>query len=73
MTASLVNQTASPRLFARHARYRAFSRLRYNQQELAFLETQADRLSTTVAIVYGKLNTYTADQIAGAANLGALA
>lgn len=64
--------TASPRLFARYVRHRAFSRLHYNQQELAFLETQANRLSSTVAVVYGKLSTYTADQISRAANLAAI-
>lgn len=63
---------ASPRLFARHVRYRKFARLNHSQQELAFLETQANRLSTTVATVYGKLNKYTAEQIAAAANLAAI-
>ncbi len=70
MTVTVIN--ASPRLFARHARYRTFSRVNHSQQELAFLETQANRLSTTVAIVFGKLSKYTADQIAGAASLAAI-
>lgn len=70
MTVTVIN--ASPRLFARHVRHRQFSRLDHNEQELAFLETQANRLSTTVAIVFGKLSNYTADQIAAAVNLAAI-
>jgi hypothetical protein len=64
--------SASQRLFARHVRHAPFDRLRYSQQELAFLERQANRLSSTVAIVYGKLSKYTAEQIAGATNLAAI-
>lgn len=70
MPVTVIN--ATPRLFARHQRHRIFSRLNHSQQELAFLETQANRLVTTVAIVYAKLNKYTAAQIAGAVNLAAI-
>lgn len=70
MPVTVIN--ASPRLFARHVRYRSFSRLNYSEQELAFLETQANRLSTTTAAVFAKLNKYTAEQIAGAVNLAAI-
>lgn len=70
MPVTVIN--ATPRLFARHVRHRAFARVNHSQQELAFLETQANRLTTTVAIVFGKLNKYTADQIAGAVNLAAI-
>lgn len=70
MTISVIN--ASPRLFRRHQRYARRARLVYSQQELAFLETQANRLSSTVAIVFAKLNKYTADQVHGAASLAAI-
>lgn len=70
MPVTVIN--ASPRLFRRHLRHSSFNRLNHSQQELAFLETQANRLSTTVAIVFGKLNKYTAAQIAAAANLAAI-
>lgn len=70
MTVAVI--TASNRLFSRYSRHRSFSRLRHNEQELAFLETQANRLSTTVAVVYSKLAKYSAERIAHAVNLAAI-
>lgn len=64
--------TAAPRLFGRHVRHRVVARVRHNQQELAWLAIQANRLSTTVAIVYGKLSKYTTEKIMSAANLAAI-
>jgi hypothetical protein len=72
MTVASVTVNAAPRLFRRHQRYAHFDRLNHSPQEIAWLETQANRLSTTTAIVFGKLNTYTSDQIVLAANLAAL-
>ncbi len=70
MAVTVIN--ASPRLFARHVRHSHFNRVNHSQQELAFLQTQANRLSTTVATVYSKLSKYTAAKIASAANLAAI-
>ena len=67
-----VDTAASPRLFKRHQRYANFSRLNHSKQELAFLSQQATRLGTTEAIIFSKLDAFTADQIRAAASLGAL-
>ena len=64
--ADAVDTQASPRLFKRHQRYSNFSRLNHSKQELAFLATQATRLSTTNALIFYALDSYTADQIRAA-------
>lgn len=65
-------KTAAPRLYGRHVRHRAFARIRHHDQELAWLAVQANRLSTTTAIVYAKLSKYTTEKIMSAANLAAI-
>lgn len=62
----------SPRLYKRHQRHDTASRESHSQQEQEFLRVQAARLSTTAAIVFAKLTSYSAEQIAGAANLAAI-
>lgn len=70
MTVAVIR--AEPRMTVRHHRYSTLARLRRGKQELAWLATQANRLSTTVAIVYGKLSKYTTEKIRSAANLAAI-
>lgn len=62
----------SPRLFKRHQRYANFSRLNYSKQQIEFIDTQAVRLGSSDSVIFAKLNTYTADQIAAAVNLAAI-
>lgn len=62
----------SPRLDKRHKRYASDARHGRSQQENEFLRVQAARLSTTTAILFGKLSKYSADQIANAASLSAI-
>jgi hypothetical protein len=63
---------ASARLHKRHQRYANFSRLNHSKQELEFLSVEALRLGTTTANIFHLLDSYTAGQIRGAANLAAL-
>ena len=70
--ADAIDIQVSPRLFKRHQRYAQFSRLNHSKQELSFLQTQATRLSLTVAQVFSALDSYTADQIVAAASKTAL-
>lgn len=62
----------SPRLYKRHQRHDISARGTHSQQEQEFLRVQAARLSTTAAIVFSKLTKYSAEQVAGAANLAAI-
>lgn len=62
----------SPRLLRRHQRHGKFARLRYGRQEKSFLAGQATRLSSTSAVVFGKLTKYTAGRVKAAANLAAI-
>jgi hypothetical protein len=57
---------ASPRLFRRHQRYARYTRLNHSKQEIEFLAVEAARLSTTEALIFGALDSYTADQIRAA-------
>jgi hypothetical protein len=54
---------ASSRLYKRHQRYARQDRLNHSKQELEWLNVQATRLSTTAAVVFAALDSYTADQI----------
>ena len=65
--ADAIDTLASPRSRKRHQRYAQFSRLNHSKQELSFLQTEATRLGTTVAAIFGALDSYTADQVRGAA------
>jgi hypothetical protein len=65
-------QGASPREYDQHQRHRQFSRVRHSQQELAYLQQQATRLGTTPAVIFAKLDFYSAERISAAANLAAL-
>ena len=66
--ADAINTLASPLSRKRHQRYAQFSRLNHSKQELSFLQTEATRLSTTVAAIFGALDSYTADQVRAAAS-----
>ena len=66
--ADAVDTQASPRENKRHQRYANFSRLNHSKQELSFLATEATRLSTTSALIFHALDSYTADQIRAATN-----
>jgi hypothetical protein len=63
---------ASPREYDQHQRHRNFSRVRHSQQELAFLTTQATRLSTTPAVIFAALDFYPASEIVAATNISQL-
>ena len=67
------NARSAPREYKRHQRYSKFAQFRNSRQEKEFLRVQSDRLSTTQAVLFAKLNTYPADQIQAASTLGALA
>lgn len=67
-----LNTRPSPRLDKRHQRYSRTERHARSQQQNEFLRVQAARLSTTTAVVFAKLNKYTAERITKAANLAAL-
>lgn len=64
--ADATDTLASPRLFRRHQRYSNFSRLNHSRHELSFLSTQATRLGTTAAAIFGALDSYTTDQVLAA-------
>ena len=68
--ADAIDTLASPRLFRRNQRYANFSRLNHSRHELSFLQTQATRLSTTVAAIFGALDSYTTDQVVAAVHKG---
>jgi len=68
----MTEKNASPRLYRRHQRHAVYSRMRYSNQEQAFLTLQAARLSTTELVVYDALYKVTAGQIHSAANVGAI-
>lgn len=63
---------AQPREHDQHLRHANFSRVRHSKQLLAFLSTQATRLSSTSSVIFAKLKKYTADKIRSAANIGQL-
>lgn len=67
------NARSEPRAYRRHQRYAKFTQFRNSHQENEFLRVQAARLSTTKAVLFAKLNKYTAERIQAAATLGALA
>ena len=54
---------ASVRLHRRHQRYARDNRLNHSKQELEWLTVQAHRLSSTPALVFAALNSYTTEQI----------
>jgi len=66
--ADAINTLAAPHLRKRHQRYAQFSRLNHSKQEISFLSTQATRLGTTAAAIFGALDSYTADQVVAAAS-----
>lgn len=73
MTNQLSGQTGpSPRCHQNHDRHDHIARKRHSRQELAFLDAQATRLSSTRAVVFTKLQKYGADRVKAAANLAAL-
>lgn len=63
---------ASPRLYSRHKRHARYDRMQHSPQEQEFLTTQAARLGTSEAVLWGYLFANTADQIAAATSLSAL-
>jgi hypothetical protein len=63
---------ASPQSHSQHQRNRRFARVRHAKQFEAFLTVQAARLTSTTAVIFAKLDHYTADQIKAAANLAAI-
>ena len=67
-----IDTYAPPRLRKRHQRYAQFSRLNHSKQELSFLQVEATRLGTTVAAIFGALDSYTADQVYLAASKSAI-
>lgn len=70
--ADAVNTHASLREYSRHQRHsqgyaaNGNNRLRHGQQELAWLNEQATRLSTTSELIWDALDEYTAEQIEAA-------
>jgi hypothetical protein len=66
------NARPAPRLEKRHARYSSTARHSRSKQENEFLRVQAARLSSTSAILFGKLRKYTADQIMAASSMSNL-
>ena len=66
--ADAINTQTSPLSRKRHQRYAQFSRLNHSRQELSFLSTEAARLSTTPALIFHALDSYTADQVRAAAS-----
>ena len=63
---------ASPQSHSQHQRYRKSARVRHSKQFEEYLTVQAARLSTTTAIIFAKLDKYTADQIKAAASLASI-
>jgi len=63
---------ASPQTHSQHQRRRRLGRVRHSRQFEEFLTVQATRLSTTTAVIFAKLDKYTADRIKVAANLAAI-
>jgi hypothetical protein len=63
---------ASPQSHSKFQRYRRSARVRHSKQFENFLTVQAARLSTTTATIFSLLDSYTADQIAGASSVAAL-
>ena len=70
--ADAIDTQTSPLSRKRHQRYANFSRLNHSRQELSFLSTEATRLSTTPALIFHSLDSYTADQVHRAATKSAI-
>lgn len=70
----MANQLGSliiaPRSYSRHQRKRKIARVGLGANQFsAFLAVQATRLSSTSAVIFGKLQTYTAARIVQATNV----
>ena len=70
--ADAINPNVSPISRKRHQARARFARLNHSKQTLSFLSVHATRLGTTVAAVFGALDSHTAEQVRKAANKNAL-
>jgi hypothetical protein len=66
------NARSVPRLNIRHQRHAHAAKHPRSKQMNEFLRLQAARLSSTSAVVFGKLRKYSARRIGAAANLAAI-
>lgn len=73
MSNQLSGQTGpSPRCYQNHSRHDQYARVRHSKQELAYLQAEATRLSSTPAVIFAKLQKYGATRVSAAPNLAAL-
>lgn len=73
MANQLGSTSVAPRAYSRHQRHRRFARLKIGADQFsAFLAAQATRLSSTSAVIFTKLQKYTADKIKSATNISQL-
>jgi hypothetical protein len=61
-----------PREYNQHQRHSNLAKRRHDDQLAAFLAQQATRLSTTSAVIFAKMDKYTAATIKAAASLSAI-
>lgn len=66
------DRQAAPRSYRRHQRHARFDRLRHGQQEIGFINTQANRLGTTFLTMWDYLFSNGASQIVAASNKSSL-